>query len=299
MKFNQMILATLLMLPLPLLADSSGASEFGESWKNAKMSDESFYSRFKLTGEIFLLSASGKQLISPTTEVREWQAGLKSRTINTHWSVKADGYKAVALKILMELKPDKSIDVHLQQYDSFENVRDRSKPIKYGKLLREEKMTLENFAPITWVAETTSASRVVLRLTPSVDNTRDAENLQQITIGGDRGTLTITDNQGYLWGDQIRMGGVFSGITSHRGSFLISYYPFKGGKEIGTAQGKEIILNLTDELQVKIRSETDLIPGEMRAKVYGKYTPGVKTSTPNSSISFGQTTIDTVQKELR
>lgn len=273
------------------------SSEFGSSWKNLKITNESFYSRFSLKGEIFLLDSSGKKLNGPISEFREWRPSAKSHKIEAHWRVMADGFKVIAMRAEWQLKDDNSIDTLIQQYDDM--TEDGGKDIKFGKLIREERKVLENFAPVTWVAETTSNARVILRFTPDIENYRESGVIDKLTIGGDRNSFTVMDNQGYLWGAYVRFGGILSGMTSHRGSFVISYYPFKGAKEVGTAQGKEIELTFSEDLRVRIINDADLIPGETRVKVYGKYVPHVKSPSVGSVSSFGQETLAGVDKELR
>jgi hypothetical protein len=140
---------------------------------------------------------------------------------------------------------------------------------------------------------------VVLRLSPSVEGVDESNTLSKIPIGGHSRSFIVTDNQGYLWADNARFGGVLAGLTSHRGSFILSYYPFKGSKEMGFAKGKQITAKLTDELRVTVRGDRELIPGDMKVKVYGKYIPKVKTLRPTSRISYGQDNLEGFPKELR
>lgn len=282
MKWLTLLLTSALVTPA--FADSEFAGGF------TKIKNESFRRRFTLKGEMFITDATGKKLVAPTTDLHVWQAGVKSNKIEAQWSTKAKGIREVAVLLNWELKDDNSMAVHIQQYDSME----RGKKVKFGKLMREEKIEVENFAPVSYVAESADDHRVILRMTPEIEAVREDGNLSQLTIGGDRGSFTITDNQGYLWGDNIRMGGVYSGITCFRGSFVISLYPFKGAKEIGEGFRDRITLNLTDTLRVTIKSDTDVVPGEFQAKIYGKYVPGLKSESVNSTTSFGQEKIEYV-----
>ncbi len=290
----------LLVMALILFGISSRSqadANYGDSWKTAsKISSDSFRSHFQVKGEIFILDGSGKKLLVPTTEIHDWHAGVKSAKLENTWSVSANGFREIVVHHVWELKDDNSILVNLKQYDHV-NKADPKKPI-FGKLIREESISLENFAPITWVAEETADIRVVLRFTPEFEAVRDVETLDKILIGGDRGTFTVTDNMGYLWGDNVRFGGVFVGMTSHRGSFAISLYPFAGAKALGFAMGKSIDLALAEGLNVKIKSETELIPGDLRVKVYGKYIPNLKSSGPSSNSSYGQSKLSGFPKEF-
>ena len=264
-----------------------GGSEYSGGFE--RINHGTFQSRFMLRGEMFVLDKTGTKLLSPTSEVREWQPG-KTGKIDTHWSVKAKGIQDMHVRIQWQIKPDNSIDVKTSQY------KGEDKP---ENLLKEEAKTLENFAPLSWVAETGKDYRVVLRFTPIIEPSLDGEASDKMRIGGDRGSFEVTDNQGYLWSDNVRFGGVLAGLTSHRGSFIVSFYPFKGAKEMGYALGRVIRVNLTEDLKVKINSETDLVPGERKIKVYGRYYPNVKSEGPQSAVSYGQMRLDGFPKELQ
>jgi len=290
------ILSLVMLMLLPLSAHA-GDADYAEGWKH--ISNNAFHSRLRIKGEIYLLDSTGKKLLAPTSETHEWQAGINSDRIETTWSVGAKGVSDIALHQVWVIKDDNSIDVTIQQYDHAE--RDMTTPGKYtyGKLIREDKMIVENFAPIVWVVETTKDHRTVARLTPQIDASKDVEDLQKIPIGGNRGTFTVSDNQGFMWADSVRFGGTIAALTCYRGSFVISYYPFKGATPIGTASGKDIWIAATDKLQIKIHSENDLVPDQMHAKVYGKFIPNFKTPSYSTYVSYGQDTLDYLPKEMK
>lgn len=285
------------ILPLLCLNLYAADSEFSEGWKN--ISHESFRSRFRIKGDIYVVDSTGKKLLTPTTESREWQLGPKGDQIENTWSVAAKGINEIAIKHVWKVNKDHSIDVTIQQFEHANRDEADLKKYSYGKLLREENFKIDNFAPLSWVAESSKNHRVILRFSPEILATGDEENISQIRIGGDRRSFIVMDNQGYLWSDNARFGGILAGLTSHRGSFIMSFYPFSGSKELGVATGKIIELNLTEDLKVKILSDTDVVPGEMRAKVYGKYMPNVKTPAPTTRISYGHSKLNEFPKELR
>lgn len=295
---HKVILMSLIStLPLLCLNLHAADSEYSEGWKN--ISNESFHSRFRVKGDIFIVDSTGKKLLSPTTDTREWQLGSKGDQIENTWSVAAKGFNEIAVKHVWKLNKDNSIDVTIQQFDRADRNEGDLKKYTYGKLIREEHFTIDNFAPISWIAESGKNHRVILRFSPEVLAVGDTESMDRIRIGGDRRSFIVTDNQGYLWSDNVRFGGILAGLTSHRGSFIISFYPFSGAKALGAAMGKTIELNLTEDLSVKISSDTDVVPGEMRVKVYGKYLPNIKTPAPNSRISYGHRSLNDFPKELR
>lgn len=269
-------------------------SEFIEGFP--RIDNQTFRKGFSLKGELFITDASGKKLLAPTTDMREWQAGVKSKEIEALWKTKAKGIRDVAVMIECQIHDDNSLTMNLRQYEKIEGHY--GKNAKTGKLLNQQKIDIENFAPVSYVAETGSDYRVILRFTPSIDATREDMPLDKISIGGDGGTFIVTDNQGFLWGENVRLGGVYSGLSTHRGAVVFSFYPFNGGKEMGTAKGNKIELTLTDTLKLTIRNTEVLVPGDGRVKVYAKYIPKFKMDAPNSVYSFGQDKVENIPKEF-
>lgn len=268
------------------LGQSDESSQFGDF---RKIDQKKFLAGFQMKGEVFILNPTGKSLVAQIPEERRWKAGTKSRKIESNWSLSANEMKPFLLHHEWELHEDNSVSGLIQQYE-------QGSP--RGKLIREAKVSLENFAPITWIVQTSKENQVVIRFTPEMETIRDAVDLEKIKIGGDRDSFQVSDNQGYLWADGVRFGGHIIGIKSHRGAFVISLYPFQGAAEIGTAQGNSIELKVDDKLRIRIKNETDIVPGEVTAKVYGFYLPNFKMSSPNSTWSFGQGSYDKIPKEF-
>lgn len=266
------------------------ASEYQGGWE--KMKPAALRTQFRLQGDMFVLDEAGQKFVSTTSEHREWRAGVKSDRIESAWTVSAKGFKSIALHNVWIIRPDNSIDVLIQQCDVIKEGH-------CGKVLREEHHALENFAPVTWVADNTPTARVVVRLTPMIDEVRDRENLDRLTLGGDRNSFMVFDNQGYVWSKETRFGGVVNGIKSVRGSVAFSLYPFTGATEIGYARGNTIEIDATDALKITIRNDRDVVPGETRAKIYGKYLPKLKASGINSVYSFGHEKESTIPAEFK
>jgi hypothetical protein len=284
-----------LLIPMFLAIFAKADSEFESGFP--EISSEAMLSRILVRGELFITDGTGKILRAPTTDIRQWRPGIKGKSIESEWITKGKGIRDVIVRFSFDFHDDKSIKVSLKQYDSFERGSDRTKN-KYGKLLHEESYDLENFAPISYVAEATADHRVILRFMPDFETLRDGTSLDKITIGGDRNSFLVTDNHGYVWAEPVRFGGVISGLKSHRGSFVMSLYPFKGAKEMGFAAGKTIELNLTDKLRVSIRNEEEVVPEAMKVKVYAIFMPNLKSGTFNSHYSFGQEKVEQVPKEF-
>lgn len=269
-------------------------SEYSEGFN--QISNKTFRQKLSIKGELFVMDASGKKLQSPTPDIREWRAGSKSNRIEAVWKTTAKGIRDIAVIMECDIRDDNSISMTLKQYESIQGHY--GKLGKIGKLINEQKIDVENFAGVSYVAENGPNHRVVLRFTPTMEAGREETTIDKISIGGDTGTFIVSDNQGYLWADNVRFGGVISGLSTHRGAVVFSFYPFKGAKEMGTAVGNKIELGLTDTLKLTIRNNEALVPGGSRIKVYAKYVPKFKMDSPNSVFSWGQNKEDQLPKEL-
>jgi hypothetical protein len=287
---KHLILMILFLMGTKTFADSV-FGDFGH------IDGPTFKSRLYVEGNLYVMDASGKKLLAPTSDDHEWRAGIKSKKIDDYWITKANRIRDVNVHFVIEIGDDNSLSMKITQYESKDGEIQR-KERTFGKIIREESFPIENFAPVSWVAETGKDVRVVLRFTPKIEAVREG-SLEKLAIGGDRNSFMVTDNQGYLWGDHVRFGGIVVGMNSHRGSFVMSLYPFEGAKEMGTASGKTIELNATDTLKIKIQNDSDLVPGEMVAKVYGRFIPKFKSGSVNSVYSFGQMNADQIPKEFK
>lgn len=77
--------------------------------------------------------------------------------------------------------------------------------------------------------------------------------------------------------DNVEFNGRYSGLTSHRGTLAISYSSFPGAKEMGYAEGNQIVINVNKKYQISLRAASAFLPTGVTAKVYAFYNPEKKT----------------------
>lgn len=104
-----------------------------------------------------------------------------------------------------------------------DDIRDLRRAIARLKHVEQEIIlwTVDNFANPNLVVRYIPVLREVLRPL-SVDN---------LPIAGQG--IAIADNEGYLWVDNLDFNGKYVGGTTHRGTLVLSYSPFRGGSELG------------------------------------------------------------------
>jgi hypothetical protein len=76
-----------------------------------------------------------------------------------------------------------------------------------------------------------------------------------------------------VWADHLTFEGAYVSLMSGEGQLALSYYPFEGATAMGTAGGSRVSVVLPDQRKVTLLSQTDFLPGETRATVYGRFIP--------------------------
>ncbi len=277
---------TLLLILVSVTAWSKDENnnDFSRSDSEFKaLSNEELVNRFHITGEIFIVSKEGDKLLSIAEERREWQfGGSGEKPLLSNWRFQQNGLPVVALKHKWTLEKDGKISVEIAQYENIEPGIGAE--VKYGKLIKEEKLSLKNFAPIDWVIAAGSKN-IIVRLTPGLWSTVEAIDISTMPISGKN--IVIYDKAGKLWADQVTADhpSVFFGVTTHQGSLFLSYKPFKGAKMIGEVKNGRIKIK-NGKLTIFLQSELPFLPKDVKANVYGLIVPELKTEHLNSVRTY-------------
>lgn len=293
---------TLLSLILVLIATNAWSkddvsNDFSRSDSEVKAlgADDLAY-RFHITGEIFILNPEGDKLINIANESREWQFGGSSdRPLTSNWRFQQKGLPVVALKQKWTIEKDGKISVEISQYDDIE--RTKGSEIKYGKLIKEEKFVLKNFAPIDWTISGDS-QKLVVRLTPGVWPNNEAIDVSSLPMSG-RNIVIFDKKTGRLWADQVNADhpSVYFGVATHEGSLFLSFKPFKGAQLIGEAKEGRIKIN-SGKSRIILQSETPFLPKYIKANVYGIIKPEIKSDRLNSVRTYSSDKEDEFLKRL-
>ena len=280
LSFSSLILAT------NLLADDKTGRHRDITIDNepAKaLTAQQIRERLEVKGEVFVLDSSGKQITQASSRTSTWRFGRKDAPMNINFGSENKVYGRVNLHQVWNVNADGSVHVLIEEYANDESDPKTKAFTGFKDLLKKEEFTLQNFAPIVWKVQNNKEKNVVVRLTPYLQNEVAPRELTDFPISGTN--IIIIDNKGYAWTDQTSFGGKYVSIRTHRGTIAMSYRPFKGGAEIGFAQGRSIVLRLPQDLKVTLYSETAFLPGNMSAKIYGAYFPERRSSGPGSVTS--------------
>lgn len=267
------------------LAEENVSTDFSRHDSEVKaLTPEELLWRFHVSGEVFVLNSDGDKLINVASESREWQyGGAKEQALESNWQFKQQGLPNVALKQKWSLEADGRILVSIAQYDTME--RDSRGDVKYGKLIKEEKITLKNFAPIDWPV-VAGNKKVIVRLTPGIWSSEQTVDVSALPFSGKN--IVIYDRTGKAWADQVTIDhpAVYYGITTHQGSVFFSFKSFQGAKLIGEAKGARIKIK-NGQGGIYLQSETPFVPKDVKVNVYGKVLPQLRTLKFNSTRSYG------------
>ena len=264
-------------------------------------------SRLYITEEIFVLDEAGTTLLRKEGQTRKlinqiegaefFDSGMLMESTQTFRSELGD-FKPFYVYQKWEVLKNKSIKVTVKEYDKikwvpdprFEDKRKAPKILEGVNIIKKEEKVLKYFEPINWVSETNSDKKVVLRITPNIEDSKPLLNLSELPISSEH--ITLYDNLDNIWIRDFGVEGKFIGIKTHAfGAFIISFDEFEGGKEMGSAYGNKINLNVDKKLKVTLLSETPFLPFGVKAKVYGIYRKDVpKTEKYTSPIIYSGNT---------
>jgi hypothetical protein len=247
------------------------------------LSSQEIRQRLSITAEVFVFDASGKKLLEKMSEFKTLQAsrGAITEPLYDKWSSRSSSFEGiVSMETSWEVKENGEIKGRLTQYASDSETK-RQGENRYARVLKTEERTVELMGAITWVSvHDHHGKKVVVRYTPTLrDDIPTA--LTEYKIAGD--DIAIIDNAANLWADHLTIEGKYVGITTHQGTLLLSYYPFKNAAEFGVASGNRIEVSLGNNLEVSLVSKAAFLPGAMVGKVYGRYLPKQKSKELNAN----------------
>lgn len=282
------------MIQLALVAITLASSAAAFADPRPPLTADEVRSRLEVSGEVFILDASGKKLLGVGATKNTWR-GTGKAPLESNWGNASNEYGKIYLHHVWTVKPDGTISVLIEEYARQEE--DEKHTMK--DLLKKSELTLESFAPITWKVLNNKEKNVFVRLTPSLREKRDAVDIGELPVAGRN--VIVSDNKGYLWsdGDGSSFDGLFVGISTHRGTVALSFKPFEGAAAVGEAQNDQIVLVFPNDLKVKLRSDTSFVPDTVAAKVYGIYLPEKKTHHPHSTHLYTSNTADKLLDRMR
>jgi len=250
--------------------------------------------RLEIKGEIFVLDPTGKRILFQQNESKSWRIRGDKGRIENHWSSETEDY-LVAFHHIWEVQPDGSIRALIEQYGKIE--RDNKSDPNFTNLIKKQELILENFDPISWIVTEDKRRRVVARFTPRMRADDTPKSLSDLPISGT--DIMVTDNKGFVWAENADVDAKYVGLITSRGALFLSYYPFQGATELGSASDNKIEINLDKKHEVTITSEIPFLPKGVHARVYGMYKPEKQTARLSSLHTVTSNHEDRFQQSLK
>lgn len=259
----------------------SMSNDFGRSdSKEEVLSAKELRGRFELRGKVYVTDSKG-QLLYQGNEERLWKFGSTGDLVS-NWSYQAPNIKNIAIKHTWTISDDGKLTAYVQQFESMKR-KEKSHEVETGKLVREEKIEIKDFAPITWVVHSDSKQRVVVRLLPELGEKIDFIQVDKLPITINN--PVVFDSKGRMWAQSHSLEGRYISMKTHLGQLSVSYFPFKGAKEIGYVKGSEMTINADKDLKLYVRSDLPILTTSKPAKIYGIVDQSKKSERSNSVYS--------------
>lgn len=258
--------------------------------------------RFEVKGEVYYMNAKTGGEVEKNHQSRLWKTrgdGGKSE-IDHQWSAGSEQMGDFAIKHVWTVQDDGSVKVKIEEYAQVvDGKNDKGeRETQFKELLKSEERVLENFEPLSWVSVRPNklGKKIVVRFTPQLGDEEPIQKLGELPISGV--DLVLTDNEGRMWMNNNTLSGKYVGLTTYYGSLFLSFYPFKGAKELGFAEGNKIELNLGEKKVATLLSQTAFLPQDVRAIVYGIHRPLQKTARLSSIHSRSSNKEDRFLKSI-
>lgn len=227
--------------------------------------------RFELRTDVYTMDSEGKRVLfgpeySGITRMSSETGKLSGGSSNSFNENK------IYFNYTWEILKDGSSKLVIEEYQNGGS--------KFTGLIEKKEIFPQNFETVLWKPKRKNPSNIVVRFHPVLREVSKTVSLDGIPMSASN--ASITDSEGFLWGDELNFNGKYSGFKTHRGSLVMSYTPFKGSTEMGSAEGKQIILKPSKNFTIKIVSATDVLPNGLTAKVYATYDPNQKSKSVHS-----------------
>ncbi len=260
-------------------------NSFGKSDSAIKeVSADKLRYRFGIKGQILVFDKTGKSFLGQAQEERNWNFN-NDKPIEANWQFKQKDIPEFSLRHTWDFNKDKQLVAKISQYESMKK-NDKGE-VQLGKLVKENTYVVENFDPINWVLVQDDKHRIIVKFSFELWGDKESQNVGSLPINGKE--MIIYDNKSQLWASRIDNtdgNNIYFGVTTHKGSVYLSFIPFKGAKEIGTAKKNRITVE-QGGTKLNIQNGESFLPLGITAKVYGFIDLNKSTDRPFSVKSSG------------
>lgn len=265
-------------------------------------------SRLHIREEIIILDPSGEKVIGSISSEKDLGQGLSDSNSASHSkngeecrSSSRSGHRFNELSLPIYFYHQWIVDTEGRisvTYDQGSGHNGEGKNSKLVGSIGEKTERIKNFQAISWVSPFHKKERVVIRLTPSLGEDQYTRNLEKFPLLLSK--AVIFDGQGRLWAANLDARGDFIGVKTLVSGLQMSYQKFPGADRIGKVAGHEIRIKDRDGLSIVVKSEEDILPGNLRSELYVKLDPELRSESVSSlAVSTGSEAEDTFGRMVR
>lgn len=280
-----LVLACLLSLHHVGFAQKSESHDFGRSTNEVQeLSAQDLSYRMYIRGEILIFNQEGNRILDFGNEFRTWEFnGLLNQPLVSYWSFEQKGLPVIGLKHEWKILPSGQLEMKIQHYDKLS--KDSKGEIQLGRLLKSDSQTVQLFRSYDLELAASGNRKVVVRLTPALWPKQDTVEASDFPISTK--DVVLYDGEGNVWASGIEgdRPSKYLGISTHKGTILLSYNAFKGAEEVGSVKGGQMKLKFGKQ-KLFLLSPFGFVPRDVRVKVYGRFIPNMKTERLNSIRTF-------------
>lgn len=245
------------------------------------LSREDLIARLRIRADILVMTDDGKRVAEVGGETRLFSGFSPEGKYVRDWSSENGRYGSFKLRHAWTIDPNGSVHVKFEEFSEEERDSKTGEPKELKNPIGSEERDVIDFGAVLYPVKATKGKRVVLRFTPEL--APDAKAPATVGKGKLVGRgVAIYDAEGSLWASDLDLDAEYSAISTHRGTLLLSYAPFRGAEPAGVASGKKIVLRMKDYPRVTLQSDRDFVPEGANARVFVKYLKEKRTSALNS-----------------
>ncbi|MCX6116284.1 MAG: hypothetical protein NT027_01985 [Proteobacteria bacterium] len=251
---------------------------------------------FEVEGELFVVDASGKFLKDVSSNINLWQDSKGGGLVQANFGSRWQNYPFVGLKMQWQMLDSGEIKVSIEQFDR-QVVNEKTKQTEYVDSLGKEDVVIERMMPIVKTVRKLSEGNLIVRLTPRFRPTAKLKNISGLPLTG--ADVVIGDTKGQIWSMNHSFEGEFIGVSTSKGTLLMSLSPFKEATIEGVAEGNEIRIPIGLDQSVFVRSSQSILPHKIKAKVYAAFLPNLKTEKWTNVHTVSSNTSEDLMKRIQ
>ncbi len=253
---------------------------FSASGEAAPLSRDELIARLRIRADVLTVSSDGKTLVDGGHETRLLSGFTPEGKFTRDWSSQSADYGSFKLRHAWTISPTGAIQVKLEEFAEEEIDSTTGIPRQFKNPIGGETRDVVDFGAIVYAIKGVKGKRVVVRFVPEISAEAGVQTIGKMKIIG-RG-VSIYDAEGVLWASDLELGAEYTAISTHRGTLVLSYSPFRGGEAAGVANGKRMTLRMKEYPRVVVQSESDFVPEGMNARVFVRYIKERRTGNLNS-----------------